>query len=60
MRATAYLRLKKKQPGWIIATGRYVTDLIKSHRRPTDPATKPLIARPEDDPATRGATPESQ
>lgn len=56
MRPTSYQRLKKIAPGWIIGTGRYVTDLLKSHRRPVDEATKPLIARPDDNPATRGPT----
>jgi hypothetical protein len=56
MRANSYQRLKKIAPGWILTSGRYVTDLIKSHRRPVDEKSKPLIARPEDDPATRGAT----
>jgi hypothetical protein len=56
MRPTSYQRLKKIQPGWIISTSRLVPDLIKSHRRPVDEETKPLIARPDDDPATRGPT----
>jgi hypothetical protein len=59
MRPTEYQQRKKVFPGQSAAGGgRYVMNAIRSHSRPV--GNKPLVARPDDDPETRGITKDPQ
>jgi hypothetical protein len=59
MRATEYQQRKKRYPGQSAAGGgKYVMNALRSHSRPV--GNKPLIARPDDNPETRGVTKDPQ
>jgi len=55
MRPTEYQQRKKVFPGQSSGRGgKYMMNSIKSHTRPV--GNKPIVARPDDDPETRGVT----
>jgi len=59
MRPTEYQQRKKVFPGQSSAIGgKYVMNDIRSHARPV--GNKPISARPDDDPETRGKTKDPQ